>query len=165
MVQILWDASALAKRYVAEVGSQTVNAVFAVVPSAQMAATILSFSESFAALLRKHNQGLLSVAAFTAAQAALRNEVIDDPNFVVLGLEFDDFLDGIDLILRYNLNSADAAMLHALLKHAGLLRPSATSILVASDQRLLRTAKAEGLEVLNPESVNAVDITAFLATL
>jgi hypothetical protein len=45
------------------------------------------------------------------------------------------------------------------------MRPSVVSVLVASDQRLLRAAKAEGLEVLNPESVQAVDVPAFLAAL
>jgi hypothetical protein len=52
-----------------------------------------------------------------------------------------------------------------LLKHAALLRASAVSVLVASDQRLLRAAKADGLEVLNPESVSATDVPAFLAAL
>jgi predicted nucleic acid-binding protein len=165
VIQLLWDASALAKRYVAEVGSQTVNALFAAVPSAQMVTTILSYSETFAALLRKHNQGVLSLPAFTAAQAALRNEVVDDPDFVILGIEFDDILDGIDSIKRHNLNSADAAILHAFLKHAGLLRQSMQSVLATSDQRLLRAGKAEGLEVLNPEILQAQDAPAFLAAL
>jgi predicted nucleic acid-binding protein len=162
---LLWDASALAKRYVAEIGSQTVNALFMAVPPAQMVTTIMSYSETFAALLRKHNQRVLSVAAFTAAQAALRNEVIENPDFVVVGLEFDDRLDGIELIKRHTLNSTDGASLQALLKHAGAMRPTVVSVLVASDQRLLRAAKAEGVQVLNPESVQAVDIPAFLAAL
>jgi hypothetical protein len=164
VIHALWDASALAKRYVAELGSQTVNALFAAIPSAQLVTTIMSYSETFAALLRKHHQGILTSTAFTTAQAALRNEVIDDPGFVVLGVEFDDILDGIELIKQHHLNSADAAMLHALLKHANLLRP-AVSVVVASDQRLLRAAKAEGLEVLDPQSVLAADVPAFLAAL
>jgi hypothetical protein len=49
------------------------------------------------------------VTAFVAAQSALRSEVIDDPDFVILDLEFDDMLDGIELIRRHNLNSTDAA--------------------------------------------------------
>ena len=98
MALVLWDASALAKRFVAETGSQTVNALFVAVPPAQMVTTIMSYSETFAALIRKHNQGILTVTAFTAAQEALRNEVIDDPDFAVLGLEFDDILDGIELV-------------------------------------------------------------------
>jgi len=64
-----------------------------------------------------------------------------------------------------NLNSTDGAVLQALLKHAGSMRPAVVSVLVASDQRLLRAAKAAGLEVLNPETVNAADIPAFLAAL
>ena len=50
MTHVLWDASALAKRYIAEVGSDTVNALFAAVPLAQMVTTILGYSETFAAL-------------------------------------------------------------------------------------------------------------------
>jgi hypothetical protein len=63
------------------------------------------------------------------------------------------------------LNSTDGAILQAFLKGAIPLRPSTVSVLVASDQRLLRAAKAEGLEVLNPESVQPVDVQAFLAIL
>jgi hypothetical protein len=120
---------------------------------------------AFAALLRKLNQGVLTMTAFNAAQAALRNELIDDPDFLVLGLEFDDILDGIELVVRHNLNSTDGAILQAFMKHASPIRPSVISVLVASDQRLLCAAKAEGLEVLNPESVQAADVPTFLAAL
>jgi hypothetical protein len=144
VLQLLWDASALAKRYVAEVGSQKVNVLFMAVPPAQMVTTIMSYSETYAALLRKHNQGVLSVTAYNAAQSALCNEVIDDPDFVVVGLEYDDILDGIGLIERHNLNSTDGAVLQALLNHAGPMGPAVVSVLVASDQRLLRAARASG---------------------
>jgi hypothetical protein len=164
VANLLWDASALAQRYVAEVGSATVNALFAGIPRAQMITTIMIYAETFAALLRKHNQGVLSLAGLTAAQAALRNEVIDEPDFTVLGLQFDDILDGIDLIQRYNLNSADAASLRAFLKHVALLPSSGASIVVASDQRLLRAAGGEGLAVLNPEQLAAAGVPAFLAS-
>jgi len=130
-----------------------------------MTTTIMSDSETFAALWRKQNQSILSDAAFSTAQAALGNEVVGNANFVVLGLEFDDILNGIELIERHSLNSTDAAILQAFLRYATPLRASAVSVLVASDQRLLRAAKAEGLEVLDPEIVPAADIPAFLAAL
>jgi hypothetical protein len=165
VIRILWDASALAKRYIPEPGSQTVNAVFVAIPPAQMVTTIMSYAETMAALVRKLNQGVLDVATFTAAQDGLRNEVIDDPDFLVLGLEFDDILDGIELVKRHNLNSTDGAILRAFPRHAGSPHPLGVSVLAASDQRLPRASKAEGLEVLNPETVNAADIMAFLAAL
>src|SRR5205823_12553942 len=123
----------------------TVNAIFAAVPPAQMVTTIMIYSETFAALLRKHNQRVLNLTALTAGQAALRNEVIDEPDFTVLSLEFDDILDGIDLIQRYSLNSADASSLRAFLKHVRLLPSTEVNVLVAADQRLLRAARSEGL--------------------
>ena len=65
----------------------------------------------------------MNATAMSAAQAALRNEVIDDPDFVVLALEFDDILNGIELIGRHNLNSTDAAILQAYLRYATPMRP------------------------------------------
>jgi predicted nucleic acid-binding protein len=161
---VLWDASALAKRFVAETGSPTVNALFSAIPRDQMVTTIMGYSETLA-LLRKHNQGALSAPAFAAAQVALRNKVIDDPDFALLGLEFDDILDGIELVRRHNLISTDGAILQAFLRYASSMRPTVVSVLVSSDQRLLRAANAENLAVLNPESVQPMDVPAFLATL
>lgn len=165
MAVVLWDASALAKHFVIELGSQTVDAVFGAIPRDQMVTTVMGYSENFAALLRKHNHGVMNATALTAAQAALRNEVIDDPDFVVLALEFDDILNGIELIGRHNLNSTDAAILQAYLRYTSPMRSAGASVLVASDKRLLRAAKAEGLEVLDPETIQAADIPAFFAAL
>ena len=44
----------------------------------------MSYSETFAALWRKQNQSILSASAFSTAQAALGNEVLGDPDSVVL---------------------------------------------------------------------------------
>ena len=74
-------------------------------------------------------------------------------------------LDGIALVERHNLNSTDGAILQAFVGHAAVPPPLEVNLLVAADQRLLRAAKAEGLEVLNPETVQAADIPAFLAAL
>ena len=136
MIQVLWDASAAREHYVAELGSQTVNALFMALPAAQMITTVMSYSETFAAIWRKQNQGMLSATAFATAQAALRNEIIRNPDFVVLGLDFDVILDGIALVERHNLNSTDGAILQAFLGHAASSQPLVVSVLVAADQRL-----------------------------
>lgn len=165
MYFLLWDASALAKRYAPEIGQQTVNALFATVPKTQMITTILSYSETCGALVRKRNGGALDAATFSVARSALRSEVIADPNFGVLAVEFSDILGGIDLIDRHNLNCADASILMSFVSFAQS-QPAATAcVLVAADQRLLRAAQAEGLRTLNPERVDPADVPAFLAGL
>ena len=130
-----------------------------------MVVSVMGYSETFAALLRKQNQGIIKPAVFSAALAMLRTEVIDDADFVVIGLEFDDILDGIELVRRHNLNSTDAGILQAYLRYTTTMRPSMPGVLVASDRRLLRAAKAEGLEALDAEAVPPVDVSAFLASL
>jgi uncharacterized protein len=162
---LLWDASALAKRYVPEVGQQTVNALFAQVPRAQLITSIVSYSETYAALLRMYNRGVLDAATVAVARSALRAEVIDDPDLGVLAVDFDDVLGGIDLISRHNLNSSDASVLTAFLRYARSQPASIESVLVSSDQRMLRAARAEGLQTLDPEVFPAVDVPIFLASL
>jgi predicted nucleic acid-binding protein len=162
---LLWDASGLAKRYAPEIGHQTVNELFVTVARAQMITTVLSYSETCGALVRKRNRGALDAATFTMARSALRVEVIDDPDFGVLDVEFGDILGGIDLIDRHNLNSADASILVSFLSFAQAQSATNVCILVAADQRLVRAANAEGLKTLNPELIAPADVPAFLATL
>jgi hypothetical protein len=162
---LLWDASALAQRYAPELGHQTVNALFAAVSRSQMITTVLNYSETCGALVRKRNGGALDAATFSVARSALRAEVIDDPDFGVLALEFGDILGGIDLIDRHNLNSADASILAAFLSFAGAQPAATVCVLVAAEQRLLRAGQAEGLRTLNPELTAPADVPAFLAAL
>jgi hypothetical protein len=161
---LLWDASALAQRYAPEMGHQTVNALFTAIPRTQMVTTVLGYSETCAALVRKRNGGVLDAATFSVARSALRAEVIDDPEFGVLAVEFVDILGGIDFN-RHNLNSADASILMTFLSFAQSQPAPTTSVLAAADQRLLRAAQAEGLTTLNPELMSAADVAAFVAAL
>ncbi len=69
-------------------------------------------------LVRKRNGGALDAATFSVARSALRAEVIDDPDFGVLAVEFSDILGGIDLIDRHKLNSADASILVSFINFA-----------------------------------------------
>jgi predicted nucleic acid-binding protein len=162
---LLWDASALAQRYAPEIGHVTVNALFAAVSKSQMITTVLRYSETCGALVRKRNRGDLDAASYSVARSALRAEIIDDPDFGVLAVEFGDILGGIDLIDRHNLNSTDASILMSFLGFARSQSSVTRCVLVAADQRLLRAAKAEGLSTLNPETFPAVDVPAFLAGL
>jgi predicted nucleic acid-binding protein len=162
---LLWDASALAQRYAPEIGHLTVNALFTAVSRAQMITTVLSYSETCGAMVRKRNGGALDAAAFSVARSALRSEVIDDPDFGVLALDFSDILGGIDLIDRHNLNAADGSILTSFLGFAHAQPPTTGCVMVAADKRLLRAAQAEGLTTFNPEMIAPADVPAFLAAL
>lgn len=165
MYFLLWDASALAKRYAPEIGQDTVNALFAQAPRAQMITSIMSYSETYAALVRMHNRGVLDGPTFAVARSALRAEIIDDAGFGVLAVDFDDVLWGIELITRHNLNSTDASILTAFLRYAQSQPGPIVSILIASDQRLLRAGQAEGLQTLDPEIVTSANVPTLLAGL
>jgi hypothetical protein len=110
-----------------------------------MITTVLSYSETCGVLVRKCNGGALDGATFSVARSALRAEVIDDPDFGVLAVEFGDILDGIDLIDRHNLNST----LASFLSFAQAQLVGTVCVLVAADQRLLRAGQAEGLRTFN----------------
>ena len=164
MLEVLWDASGLTKRYFTEAGSETVSELFALVPATQMAATFLGSAETYSILVRKHNSGLLKTAAYTAATSALETEVIYNMQFALLDTPYDAFLEGIDLIKKHNINASDAAILVVFLRYARFLAASrSTCVLVAADKRLLRAAQTEGLHPLNPQTLASTDVPAFLA--
>jgi predicted nucleic acid-binding protein len=161
-----WDASALAKRYFSEVGSDTVNALFASLSPQDMAATPWAYAETYSMLLRRLNSGSLDPAAFTTSVTALQDEVVDDPNFDLLSIRDSAVFASVAMIRKHSLNATDAAILTMLLDYLQAL-PLARSacVLVAADKRLLRAADAEGLKSLDPEALSVNDLPTFLASL
>jgi predicted nucleic acid-binding protein len=162
---LIWDASALAKRYAPERGSDTVQALFALVSPSDTTATVWGFAETFSILLRYRNRGTIGAASFARAVFALETEILQNPGVFLLPIEEADVLVGITLMQRHNINSADAAFLAAILGCRRLAPSPSTCVLVTADQRLLRAAAAEGLATLDPEQPPAADVPAFLAAL
>jgi predicted nucleic acid-binding protein len=163
---LLWDASALVKRYSAEIGSDTVDALFSLLPPAQMVTTVLGYTETYAVLKRKRNRGTIDALTFANAISLLQDQVIYDPDFGVLPLEPDAILASISLIESHNLNASDAAILTAYLRYSqSTSLAGSTCILIVADQRFYRAALAEGLPALDPEDLSAADVSAFLAAL
>src|SRR5579883_3489033 len=103
MAHLLWDASALAKRYAEETGSKTVQALFAHASMSQMVTTIWGYAETFSILLRRCNGGVISNASFNAAVSALENEIINHPDVGVLTIDDAAVLAGITLVKKHNL--------------------------------------------------------------
>ena len=166
MPELLWDASALVKRYYAESGSATVDVIFDNVPFSQMVATYWGYIETYAALVRKRNRGEITTPALWSSVAALQTEVLDSLDFRLLTIEDEDLLDCIPYVEPYSLNSADAAIMATYLRYVHDRPPgSITAVLVAADMYLLRAAAAEGIPTLNPEAVAVADIPVLLASL
>ena len=167
MIFLLWDASALAKRYAPETGSDTVDALFAAVPIAQMVSSSISYVEIISILLRKFNRVAINQNAFETAKSALRTELINDPDFSLLSINDASFYGGIALMETHNLNATDAALLISFQSFIQTFAFDADAIflVVAADERLVRTARALGMKAVNPESLPASEVVSFLQNL
>jgi len=163
MATLFWDASGLAKFYAEESGSDTARALFADPSRPLMVTTPWGYAETFALIQRKHNGGRIDFSSYSKAVSALRNDMIVLPLFRLLTVTDAAIIGSITAIHKHNLNSTDAALLTTFLRYAHV-SPDAC-VLVAADQRLLRAAQAERLAVINPETMPAAAVAAFLAAL
>ncbi len=158
-----FDASALAKRYHTEPGSDVVNHLLDDLLSQapeRISVSPLIVAETVSVLNRVHNSGRISTRVFKQATARILLEA-GDMDFQSIGDQA--ILQSITLITRHNINSADALHLHQALNLNSLLHPLAHAvILVTADQRLLRAAKAEGLLTMDPEATALADAVALM---
>jgi predicted nucleic acid-binding protein len=155
---LLWDASALSKRFIAEDGSDIVDDLLSLTPCSH-AVTYLGYAESAAVLRRRFNSGRLTRQAFEDARERLLNSVLLSPRFELVTVEDADILAGMTLTDRHNINTSDAAILAAYLR---LVRSpdGEEGSLVVSDHRLERAARNEGLATLDPARTNSEALTA-----
>lgn len=158
---LLWDASALAKRYAPEGGSETVDTMFADDPWRRMVVPLTTYAETFALLVRKRNAEVIARRSFGVAAARLQAETFGSARVLMLSLSDRDVLASLAYIERHALNSTDAALLAAFLAFQNRYSDE-RCYLVASDRRLLRAASAEGLRSLNPETDNSQAVRRIL---
>lgn len=170
MLQLLWDASGLTKRYAAEIGTPTANALFNLSPRPTPVITYLGYVETYATLWRKRNRGILApadfaVSASAASASALQTEILAGPDVRLLPLDPAAILAATAYVQQYNLNASDAAILATYLDYARAQPPGDALLFIAADQRFLSAAAAEGLSVLDPQLVSPADLPPFLAAL
>jgi hypothetical protein len=142
-----------------------VNALFRTTVPVEMATTPWGYAETYSIALRKFNDGALDLRGFLAATSGLQSEVLDSGDFAFLPIDDATIFASPLQMQRHNLNATDAAILTMLLDFVPHLPPGDAFVLVASDTRLLRGAAAEGLTTLNPETVAATAVPAFLSAL
>jgi predicted nucleic acid-binding protein len=162
MASFCLDGSALAKRYVPEPGSALVDFIIDSVPEDRIYLLNIGAAEVVSVLVRKRNAGTLSVADYSQAILELESEVIQSPAKHLLSFDNSVVIDAVAYIMMHSINATDAIILRVALDVAQHLRDQGGDlVLVASDQRLLRAAQAEGLVTFNPETQDQ----ATLATL
>ena len=154
------DASALVKRYSPEAGTDVVDQLFTPPLQDRLVASIWTITETAAALNRKRNIALIPDRDFLPL---IRRMVAETDLFFQLKADSDDARQSMALIFAHNINASDALHLHLVLKLKRILDLMGDDIaLVASDQRLLCAAQAEGVTTLDPETETAAGLQALL---
>ena len=153
MYHFYFDASALAKRYTQEDGSDKIDFLFENVSLRRLLCLTIGAMEVFWICVRKRNDGRISDSQFAESTTHLKLEVVDTlSNFRKIPVPDSLVWNSMDLIETYSLNSVDAMVLRSALDTATELRSTGDRlVLAASDRRLLRAAYAEGLQIFNPE--------------
>ena len=147
------DGSALAKRYVPEIGSALVDVLVDTVAEQRIYLLHIGYAEVVSVLVRKKNAGGISAAVFNQALLNLEREVIRSLGKHLLSFDNSVASDALAFIVQHATNATDAIVLRVALDIAQLLRAGGDDlVLVASDQRLLRATQVEGLTTFNPES-------------
>src|SRR5262249_34984804 len=155
--------SALAKRYVPEPGTGTVNYLFSRFPADRMIVLTVGVAEVVSVFTRRRNAGVLPPTEFTQAMSNFQTEVITPrpPFKVTVGDRLGTA--ATPLIQTHPINGTDALALRSSLDLARQFRMKGDDlILVASDLRLLRAAQAEGLITFDPEQQSQADLDAIL---
>lgn len=157
------DASALAKRYAPETGSALVDAILDHVPAGRIYVLNVGAGEVVSILVRKKNAGLIPAAYFAQALLNLEGEIVRPADVSKLPVTNRLATSSFSLIVAHSINATDAVTLKSALAIAGKLRAGGGDlVLVASDQRLVRAAQAEGLSTFNPESQDQAALAGLL---
>lgn len=135
-----FDASALVKRYVREMGSTRVRRLLA---SGTAATSRLSEVEVQSGIVRRAREGAFTITQRDRMLSTLQRDV---PALAMVEMTPEITADARGLLLRYTLRAGDAVQLASCLY---LQRQLAQAVpLVAFDGRLVAAARAEGLTVI-----------------
>ena len=164
MVEILWDTSALIKHYVPERGNAMADRLFERIEVGQMCGVALTMGELVSVVVRQRNAGRLTAREAAATLIELDQGLLNHPEFRWIDRGAEDIRRSLSLISRHTINATDALVLRSALDADAVFRQAGdTLVLVASDARLVRAARAEGLTVFNPETDTEAQLDALLA--
>lgn len=147
------DASAYAKRYVAEKGTLLVNRLFSRVPLARMVCLFEGAGEVIFVFVRRRNEGEITTTFFNQVRQHFETEFIDRGEVGQVFPTETQITASWELIDQHSINSTDAILLQCALDRVNGLRANGDNlVLVSSDKRLLRASQNEGLLTFDPET-------------
>ena len=151
MADYFFDSSALAKAYIAELGTDWVRSILDD-DQHRIYISQVTALEVVAALTRRFHVGDLTLQERNDAAREVREDCL---SYRVVDITDECIEAAIDLALTHNLRAYDAAQLASALtvRNVLLLTPGFTELtLVTSDHELNRAGTQEGLPVEDPNS-------------
>ena len=141
-----WDTSAIIKRYHKEKGSRKVNNLFEEIERGEGRGIIshLCVLESLSTIVRRKRE---IKGNYKKVIKAILIEYVD--KLTIISVDIDIMALSMKVVLKHGLKSLDAIHLATLLYISSYLNQEI--ILISSDGELLKAAKNEGFEILNPE--------------
>ena len=134
-MNVFFDSSALAKRYVQESGSDRVEAILS--SASALGVSIICVSEVVSALCRRRREGKLSQQQYREAKRALFADIEDA---TVVDLTEAVMVRAVDFLERWPLRSSDSLQLACAAEWAAQL-------VVSADKQQCSAARIYGLRV------------------
>ena len=134
-LNVFFDSSALAKRYIEEKGSDQVQAIL--ISASALGISIICVPEIVAALCRRRRERKFSAEEYRYARASLLSD-IDDAT--VIGITEEVVAQAIAMLEQFPLRAADAL-------HVACAAVWSTDLFVSADDRQCRAARVHGLQV------------------
>ena len=141
-----WDTSALIKRYHIEKGSNRVNDLFAEIESGGSKGIIsyLGVLESLSAITRRKEE---IKGDYRKVIKGMLTEIMD--KFTIVPIDNYIMELAMKLVIKHNLRSLDSIHLATALMISQYVEKEV--VFISSDSELLKAAKKEGFEIINPE--------------
>jgi uncharacterized protein len=134
-LNVFFDSSALAKRYVEEKGSDQVQAILS--SASALAVSVICIPEIVSALCRRRRERKVSTQEYRNAKASVLSD-LDDATVIAITEEVIAL--AVALLEQFPLRSADAL-------HIACAAEWSTDLFVSADDRQCKAARAHGLRV------------------
>jgi uncharacterized protein len=134
-LNVFFDSSALAKRYIEEKGSDQVQTVLS--SASALAVSVICIPAIVSALCRRRRERKVSTEAYRNAKASVLSD-IDDAT--VIGITDEVIAQAVAFLEQFPLRSADAL-------HVACASEWSTDLFVSADDRQCKAARARGLRV------------------